>query len=270
VMHASGTIDRFIDATFAVPTRSEAYKYAAYDGLMRLEKRQAARSVDLKSDPAESGRVVEAIRLAPKVTNVRIACDSLAGYVFEGGADVLLRLPEDRRYSVWKSSADGTFEICVVGHGMGPGSRWASNCKAGDTIAFARSKALPIALDPEARAHVFIGDETSVAGAEALIRNIPIEVPVLACFETPSEAERWPRDALGRPDSIRWIDRSGRPGAAMIEWLKSRTEPLPQSATAYVTGETWLCAMVHSHLSRDRGFAPAKIRAMPYWKQRRA
>jgi hypothetical protein len=31
-----GTIDRFIDATFAVPTRSEAYKYAAYDGLDRL------------------------------------------------------------------------------------------------------------------------------------------------------------------------------------------------------------------------------------------
>ncbi len=39
VMHEGGTIDRFIDATFAVPTRSEAYKYAAYDGLMRLERR---------------------------------------------------------------------------------------------------------------------------------------------------------------------------------------------------------------------------------------
>lgn len=39
VIHAGGTIDRFIDATFAVPTRSEAYKYAAYDGLMRLERR---------------------------------------------------------------------------------------------------------------------------------------------------------------------------------------------------------------------------------------
>jgi hypothetical protein len=34
-----GTIDRFIDATFAVPTRSEAYKYAAYDGLDRLARR---------------------------------------------------------------------------------------------------------------------------------------------------------------------------------------------------------------------------------------
>jgi NAD(P) transhydrogenase len=39
VMHVGGTIDRFIDATFAVPTRSEAYKYAAYDGLDRLARR---------------------------------------------------------------------------------------------------------------------------------------------------------------------------------------------------------------------------------------
>jgi hypothetical protein len=36
VMHAGGAIDRFIHATFNIPTRSEAYKYAAYDGLQRL------------------------------------------------------------------------------------------------------------------------------------------------------------------------------------------------------------------------------------------
>jgi hypothetical protein len=45
VMHVGGTIDRFIDATFAVPTRSEAYKYAAYDGVQRLARRSAGRSV---------------------------------------------------------------------------------------------------------------------------------------------------------------------------------------------------------------------------------
>jgi NAD(P) transhydrogenase len=39
VIQVGGTIDRFIDSTFAVPTRSEAYKYAAYDGLMRLARR---------------------------------------------------------------------------------------------------------------------------------------------------------------------------------------------------------------------------------------
>jgi len=44
VLHEGGTIDRFIDATFAVPTRSEAYKYAAYDGLMRLERHTRSRT----------------------------------------------------------------------------------------------------------------------------------------------------------------------------------------------------------------------------------
>ena len=39
VLHKGDPIDRFIHATFAVPTRSEAYKYAAYDGLMRLDRR---------------------------------------------------------------------------------------------------------------------------------------------------------------------------------------------------------------------------------------
>jgi len=43
-MHEEGMIDRFIDATFAVPTRSEAYKYAAYDGLMRLARRTGLRT----------------------------------------------------------------------------------------------------------------------------------------------------------------------------------------------------------------------------------
>ena len=36
--------------------------------------------------------------------------------------------------------------------------------------------------------------------------------------------------------------------------------------TAYVTGEAWLCAMVHAHLVRDRGFPAGAVRAMPYWK----
>ncbi len=44
VMHEGSTIDRFIDATFAVPTRSEAFKYAAYDGLMRLDRRAGLRT----------------------------------------------------------------------------------------------------------------------------------------------------------------------------------------------------------------------------------
>jgi NAD(P) transhydrogenase len=38
VMQAGGTIDAFIDAVFNYPSLSEAYKYAAYDGLGALAR----------------------------------------------------------------------------------------------------------------------------------------------------------------------------------------------------------------------------------------
>jgi hypothetical protein len=43
-MHAGETIDRFINTTFAVPTRTDLSKYVAYHGLQRLA---AARCKDL-------------------------------------------------------------------------------------------------------------------------------------------------------------------------------------------------------------------------------
>ncbi len=40
VMQMAGTIDVLINTVFNVPTLSETYKYAAYDGLSRMERRQ--------------------------------------------------------------------------------------------------------------------------------------------------------------------------------------------------------------------------------------
>lgn len=45
VMQTGGTIDRFIDSVFNYPTLGELYKYAAYDGLARLARRERC-SVD--------------------------------------------------------------------------------------------------------------------------------------------------------------------------------------------------------------------------------
>ena len=36
VIHFGGTIEYFINSTFNVPTMTEAYKYAAYDGLSQV------------------------------------------------------------------------------------------------------------------------------------------------------------------------------------------------------------------------------------------
>ena len=56
VLHNRGTIDAFVDTTFNFPTRADAYKYAAYDGLQRLHAR-ASRTRTLRL--AASRPVVE-------------------------------------------------------------------------------------------------------------------------------------------------------------------------------------------------------------------
>jgi NADPH-dependent ferric siderophore reductase len=81
---------------------------------------------------------VSAVRLmSSQVRNVTLAAKSLAGFAFEPGADVAIRLPrgdggtDERHYSVWKSTVEGKFDLCVVLHGLGPGSRWAARCVVG-------------------------------------------------------------------------------------------------------------------------------------------
>ena len=222
----------------------------------------------------EAGRVSAARLLSSQIRNVTIVAESLAGFTFEPGADVAIRLPrgdggaDERHYSVWKSTVEGTVDLCVVLHGQGPGSRWAARCAVGDPVEISRSRALPIALDRSTEAHLFFGDETSIASAEALIRALPTEAVVLACFEVASTHHRWPEPEVARSENIRWVDRTGRPGSALVSWLARQSLPSAKSTTAYVTGEAWLCAMVHAHLVRERGFPTEAVRAMPYWKTR--
>jgi NAD(P) transhydrogenase len=54
VLHAGDTIDRFINTTFAVPTRTDLYKYAAYDGLQRLAGHKLEGLMRSSSVPASS------------------------------------------------------------------------------------------------------------------------------------------------------------------------------------------------------------------------
>ena len=55
VLARGGTIDEFIDAVFNFPTLAESFKYAAYDGLQRLARREGRVSATVhaaRSDPA--------------------------------------------------------------------------------------------------------------------------------------------------------------------------------------------------------------------------
>ncbi len=155
----------------------------------------------------------------------------------------------------------GTLDLCVVLHELGPGSRWAARCAVGDRVVISRSRTIPIALDRSVEAHLFLGDETSIAAADALIKTLPAKAIVLACFEVASMNHRWPKCEVARPEEIHWVDRVGRPGSALVSWLARQELPFANSTTAYVTGEAWLCALVHAHLVRERGFPARAVRA---------
>src|SRR5258708_970866 len=161
---------------------------------------------------------VSAVRLvSSQVRNVTIAAESLAGFAFEPGADVAIRLPrgdggaDERHYSVWKSTVEGKFDLCVVLHGLGPGSRWAARCVVGDPVEISRSHALPIALDRSVEAHLFFGDETSIASAEALIRTLPAEAVVLACFAVASMDHPCPHPKVAPSQPIHCVIHPSQP-----------------------------------------------------------
>lgn len=56
-MAGKGTIDDFIDAVYNYPTQADSYKYAAYDGLGRLQEWNAKEHPTAGRGPtAGSGR----------------------------------------------------------------------------------------------------------------------------------------------------------------------------------------------------------------------
>jgi NAD(P) transhydrogenase len=66
VLHQQGPIDRFIHATFGVPTRSEAYKYAAYDGLTRLDRRRGQSTKPARPESASVGAASSRVTSVPQ------------------------------------------------------------------------------------------------------------------------------------------------------------------------------------------------------------
>ena len=213
--------------------------------------------------------------LTPRTRQLRIAAASLVGCEPAPGADVSLLVPGadaalvERSYSVGGGSASqGSIDVYVVLHAGGPGSDWAARAQVGDEVRFLRSPAPVIELDHRAQAHLFFGDETSVASAQALARAaLAHAAPATAWFEVRAAEDQWPEDGLAAGATAHWVLRRDRRGAALVEALEAGP-PLPKAATAYVTGETRLCSLLRAFLVRERAWAPERLRAFPYWKER--
>jgi hypothetical protein len=101
VMSHGGTIDAFIDAVFNFPTFTEAFKYAAYDGLQRLSR------AEVRPGPEAAART-----LGPRAMRAWFLGIALAGPVAPGRPLIVCEM--DR----WRRCRIRTWSYDAVGDGL--------------------------------------------------------------------------------------------------------------------------------------------------------
>lgn len=94
-----------------------------------------------------------------------------------------------RTYTPLSIDADKSeLKILAYIHGNGPGSRWASQVKAGDACQFLGPRA-SLSLMPDSPSIFLFGDETSFAVASTFIRHLGEEANYHFIFEVSSHSE---------------------------------------------------------------------------------
>ncbi|MER5307681.1 siderophore-interacting protein [Streptomyces sp. NPDC002773] len=175
-------------------------------------------------------------------------------------------VPRLRTYSVWAhdpSRATLTLRIALHRPG-GPGSRWAGSVAAGDRtrVGTPRNR---ITLDPKARHHVFIGEETGAVPLLTMLAALPAGAAAHGVLETTGPEGEF--SAPYGPRGIPWVHR-GRASAVgsrvLLEAVR-RLELPPGPGVAYVAGEATTCRAVVRHLCGVRAWPRYAVRTQVHW-----
>ncbi len=159
--------------------------------------------------------------------------------------------------------------IDVSLHGAGPGTDWIRAARIGDHIDAIgpRGKIMPVL---EADWHLFIGDETGMPGALAMIEALPATAAVMALLEidTPAD-EQDPEPREGQRLQLRWLHRSGQsvPGdpAPLRQALADTALPIGVGH-AYIAAEAGVVRGIQKDLG-ERGLGQEQISAKAYWRR---
>ena len=213
--------------------------------------------------------VCAAACLSPRTRWIQLQCGGLVGTKWSPGDKVKVSVNgKSRSYTPSKVDPErGTMDLVFFLHGRGPGSSWGASAVAGDEVGVTkpRSSVRGAKVDAAPDWAMFLGDETTLGLAAALVRALPEETKVLGAIEAALE------DAV----AIRNLDlpldaavRNGAHGEALQEWLATTCLPPGQ-------GLVWVCGE-HSSVRtlarsiKQRGGPNLKVRSKAYWKSRGA
>jgi NADPH-dependent ferric siderophore reductase len=220
--------------------------------------------------------VVDTGPLGPTVQRMVLTAPGLEGLRYVAGQDLMLRVSRadgkvtNRRYTI--RSFDATLPAVTIDaslHGAGPGTDWIRAAKVGDRIdgIGPRGKITP---RMDADWHLFIGDETGMPGALAMIEALPSASSVTALLEidTPADEEE-PDVREGQRLQLRWTHRLGHsvPGDASLLQEALADIALPVGiGHVYVAAEAGVVRSIQRTLA-ERSLRQGQISAKAYWRR---
>ncbi len=212
-----------------------------------------------------SAHVSEIEDLSTRVRRIRLAGEDLQGIDWTAGQKVKLK-GEGFFRSYTPSAVDpqrGWMDIILFLHGNGPASQWAAQAKVGEEIEFTGpSKSLdgPSAVPDWA---LFLGDETTIGLAFALIGSLPDGVKVLGAIELDSvDAGAVGASGLTLVEAIREDEH----GDALLSWLQQTELPEGQGMI-WVSGEA-ISARALKEALMERAPEQVEFKLKAYWSRK--
>ncbi|GFH38216.1 siderophore-interacting protein [Streptomyces pacificus] len=216
---------------------------------------------------------VAAVRdVTPGMRELVLTGPALAVLRGRPGAHLPLEVPDGdgaprlRTYSVWTHSPSrATLALRIALHRPGgPGSRWAGSAVMGDRtrVGVPRNR---ITLEPRARYHVFIGEETGAVPLLAMLAALPAEAAVCGVLETAGPDGEF--SAPHGPHRLPWVHR-GRAspvGSRVLLAAVRRLQLPPEPGIAYVAGEAATCRAVVRHLCGERAWPRYAVKTQVHW-----
>lgn len=205
-------------------------------------------------------RVCEVRRHAPRLVEV-VAQGGRPGVSggFQPGDKIKVDVGGPMRSYTPAEFTDERLRFTGVVHGGGPGSQWLDDLRVGDPVRFlGPARSLPAAgRDVEWAA--FLGDETTLGAAEALLAALPPQVERHGALEVDEDSVDAVRSMELPVDALR---RSNR-GDALLRWAHGFRIP-PGRGMVWLSGEATSLVPVKRALL-DRGLERSMLRVKPYW-----
>lgn len=221
-------------------------------------------------------KVVESDRLSPSIQRIRLTAAELAGFSYAPGQDIMLLVAADgtrpvrRRYTIRSfDPRDRLLTMNIVLHGEGPGERWLTSARPGDSIEGIGPRG-KITTSPTADWHLFMGDESAMPAILAMTESLPPDADATLVIEVPDPDDE--QEILARARTrVSWLHRLGRePGDPALLAAEAAEVELPAGAGhVYLLGEASAVLKLREILG-GRGIAADQVSPKAYWGRGRA